>query len=143
MVRICAHRPEEVPEASPLATSGLHRAVLRQHRRALLRRRGRARRVAAALVVRQATGCGFREGDSTLRGCAAHPVVGPSPEQRGEATAVVAPGRRRRRRCRRRRRRLAGQREVRRIICEHADRTVAARKLNTHPAAEDPFALEI
>lgn len=103
MIRVRAHGPEEVSEAPSLAASRLHHPVLRQHRRALLRRRGRARRVATTLVVRQNTGRGFHE-DSTLRGCGAHPVVGSPLEQRDE-TAAMAPGRGRRRfrRCRRRR----------------------------------------
>lgn len=131
MIHIRAHRPEEVPEASSLATSRLHQAVLRQHRCTFLRRRGRTRRVAATLVMlHQAARRGFH----TLGRRAGHPVVGSPSEQRGEAH--VAPRRRcPRRRRRRRRRRLAGQREVRRIICEHADQTVAVCKLNPQGAA--------
>lgn len=128
VIRICAHGPEEIPEASPLAASGLDHAIPRQHRHTLLRRRRRCRRawrVAASLVMHQHAGCRFRD-DAGLRGSRTHFVAG-SPSKQGRETTAVSSGRRRRRgrRCRRLRRwrSPAGQREVRRIICGHTDRT--------------------
>lgn len=116
VIRIRAHGSKEIPKASPLV--GVNRAISRQHRNSLLG----TRHIAAIFVMH--AGRGFRDDDATLRGNRAHLVAG-SPAKKGGQAATVTSGWRRgcQRRRRLRRRCLAGQREVRRIICKHADRT--------------------
>lgn len=76
VIRVRAHGPEEIPEASSLA--GMDRAVSRQHRHPLL---GWRRRATLVLQV----GRRFRNDDTTLG--RAHLAASSPPKQGGKAVA--------------------------------------------------------